>query len=259
MDIPFFVSDRAAQLLDSDNADEVVAAVEEMREKHGTTPVLIVIDTLNRNFGPGDENSTKDMTQFIAIIDEKLRMRYGCAVSIIHHSGLSTGDRARGASALKAALDFEYKMQKNADKTVTLTCTKCKDFEAPAPMTFRTEPVALTGWMDPDTGEELTSIVLVQTERVHVSKPLSGAKKIAFDSLLRVIETAGLSPVPASNGANVAHIDAWRADAYRNGISAEGTSAKKIAFYRAVKNLRSDCLVSMTDDFYWPNNEANLQ
>ena len=255
-DIPFFISDRPAQFLDPISADAVVAAVDEMREIHGD-PVLVIIDTLNRNFGPGDENSTKDMTQFIAIIDEKLRTRYSCAVSIIHHSGLSTGDRARGASALKAALDWEYKIQKNTDKTLTMTNTKCKDFEAPAPMTFRVELVTLAGWVDADTGQELTSVVLVPTERITHSKPLSGAKKIAFESLLRAIEESGSSPVSASNGANVVHIDVWRADAYRNGISPQDTKAKKMAFYRAVKTLQADSLVSTMDDYYWPSNDTN--
>jgi len=31
----------------------------------GSSPVLVVIDTVARNFGPGDENSTKDMSTFI--------------------------------------------------------------------------------------------------------------------------------------------------------------------------------------------------
>lgn len=96
-DAPFFVSDRAAQFLDAESAAEVVAAVDELQKLHGP-PVLIVVDTLNRNFGPGNESDTADMTKFIAAIDEHLRCRYQCAVLIVHHTGLTeknTGQEAR--------------------------------------------------------------------------------------------------------------------------------------------------------------------
>ncbi len=134
-DVPFFVSDRAARFLDSDGAAEVTQAVEDLVLDHGE-PVLIIIDTLNRNFGPGDENKTEDMTRFISVIDQNLRCRYRCAVLIIHHSGLTEKERARGASALRASLDWEYRMTKNADGTRILTCTKAKDHEEPPLVAF---------------------------------------------------------------------------------------------------------------------------
>lgn len=260
-DVPFFVSDRAAQFLDPDSANDVAVAVDEMRKIHGD-PVLVIIDTLNRNFGPGDENSTKDMTTFIAIIDAKLRTRYGCAVSIIHHSGLSATDRARGASALKAALDWEYKLQVNPNGTRTMSTTKCKDFKEPPPISFRIEPVTLSGWADPDTGEELTSLVLVQTEEIRKreDKSLTGAKKIAFAALLQAIKDSGTPPIPASNGSPVVNIDVWRAAAYRASISPAGTpEAKKMAFHRAITDLRNNDMVGTEDDFYWPNEVRSLK
>jgi putative DNA primase/helicase len=53
-DVPFFSSNRPAQLLDQASAFEVVQAIDELKSLHGA-PVFIIIDTLNRNFGPGDE------------------------------------------------------------------------------------------------------------------------------------------------------------------------------------------------------------
>ena len=50
-------------------------------------PVLIVIDTSVRNFGPGDENSTVDMNGFIAHVDSYLRAPYRCVALIVHHTG----------------------------------------------------------------------------------------------------------------------------------------------------------------------------
>lgn len=239
-DVPFFVSDRPVQFLDSESAGEMIKAVEELRAQHGD-PVLVIIDTLNRNFGPGDENSTQDMTQFIATIDGMLRSRYRCAVQIIHHSGLSTAERARGASALRAALDWEYRLQKNADGSRILSCTKSKDHEPPPTVSFIPETITLDGWVDPDDGEVMTSCVLRWAEGVTAAtRPLLGARKVAFDALVSIREEH-------------VHIDAWRDAAYAAGISPTSSSdAKRKAFQRAVCSLRDADLVRTTEDYWWP-------
>jgi RecA-family ATPase len=66
-------------------------------------PVLVVIDTLARSFGGGDENSTKDMNLFISEVD-RLRESLGCAVLVVHHPPHG-GTKLRGSSALPGALD----------------------------------------------------------------------------------------------------------------------------------------------------------
>jgi RecA-family ATPase len=66
-------------------------------------PVLVVIDTLARSFGGGDENCTKDMNLFIAQVD-RLRDSLGCAVLVVHHTP-HHGNKLRGSSALPGALD----------------------------------------------------------------------------------------------------------------------------------------------------------
>ncbi len=155
-DIPFFVSDRPAQFLDPDSAAQVVAAVDELRVLHGE-PVLVIVDTLNRNFGPGDEDKTPDMTRFVSVLDDAIRVPYRCAVAIVHHSGLQNKERARGNSALRAALDWEYRIQKNAaDGMLFLNCTKTKDHGPPPKICFMPETIALDGWVDPDDGEVMT-------------------------------------------------------------------------------------------------------
>lgn len=236
--VPFFVSDRPARFLDAEGAAEVTQAVEDLVLEHGE-PVLIIIDTLNRNFGPGDENSTSDMTSFISTIDEHLRCRYQCAVLIIHHSGLATTERARGASALRASLDWEYRMSKNADGARILTCTKTKDHTEPPALAFIPEEITLDGWTDPDDGEVMTSCVLCMTEATPDKKPLKGNTKIAFDALVSL----GV----------YSHIDAWRDAAYSSGISATSSrEAKKKAFQRAVRDLLDAGYVETEDDYYWP-------
>ncbi len=238
--VPFFVSDRPARFLDREGEEEVLRAVDELAAVHGN-PVLVIVDTLNRNFGPGDENSTADMTRFILAMDT-LRSRYRCAVLVIHHSGLAAADRARGASALRAALDWEYRLQKNADGTRTLTCTKAKDHGEPPALSFMPETIHLEGWTDED-GEAVTSCVLRLVDGVTTdTKPLTGSKKVAFDALVSI-------------GEEYVHVEKWRAAAYAAGITASVSSeAKKKAFQRAVMDLRNGGFVDTKNDFWWPSN-----
>ena len=120
-------------------------------------PSLVVLDTLARNFGGGDENSTQDMSRFVAACDT-IRNTYKCTLLVVHHSGHSDKHRARGAIALKAALDAEYQLVKK-DSQLTLTSTKMKDAEIPSPLTLELTSIELPGLMD-DYGSPVTSAAL---------------------------------------------------------------------------------------------------
>jgi len=86
---------------------EVETEVERISKETGTTPALIVIDTLARAMPAGkDENSTRDMGEFTNEVD-KLRDKLRCAMVIIHHTGNTETHRARGASSMLAAMDAE--------------------------------------------------------------------------------------------------------------------------------------------------------
>ena len=153
-DALLFKSKSAAQFLDTESANAVADAVEELAQQHGA-PALIIIDTLARNFGGGDENSTADMSAFVAAIDD-LKARFpGCAVLIVHHSGHADRQRARGAMALKGALDCEYRVEK-ANGTVRLINTKMKDAEPPCVLAFKLSFVMI--------GDGSTSAVLEAVE-----------------------------------------------------------------------------------------------
>ena len=67
-------------------------------------PALIILDTLARMFGPGDENAQKDMNAFIAACG-RLQAATGAAVLVVHHTGKDEAKGERGSSNLRAALD----------------------------------------------------------------------------------------------------------------------------------------------------------
>lgn len=119
-------------------------------------PVMIVLDTLARCYGGGDESSTQDMSKFVSACD-LIRQRYGCTILVIHHSGHADKTRARGAIALKAALDAEYRLA--SDAGLVLTSTKMKDAETPAPLAVRLVTVDLPDMVDED-GNPVTSAAI---------------------------------------------------------------------------------------------------
>lgn len=153
---PLFMSTKATALTDMDEAEALMAEVDAVAREHGA-PGLVVVDTVARNFGPGDENSTQDMGAFIAAAD-RIRARYACTVLLVHHTGHGDKSRARGAMALKGALDAEYRLEKDDDGTVRMTATKMKDAAEPEPLAFRIAQVELD--LVDDRGEPVTSAVL---------------------------------------------------------------------------------------------------
>ena len=133
-DTPLFKSNHAILLLNQAEADKLAAEIERMAAATGQAPRLIMVDTLARNFGPGDENKQEDANAFIAAVD-RLRRQWNCTIVIVHHSGHDM-DRARGSSVFKAAMDQEIAI-KGGNGKLEVSCTKMKDAEAPAARAFR--------------------------------------------------------------------------------------------------------------------------
>ena len=246
--VPFYVSSAPVAFLDSDSVAEAVEAVQSLAKDIGT-PRLVIIDTLARNFGPGDENNTGDMSRFVSVLDD-IRGQFDCAVIVVHHTGLAAADRARGASAFRAALDWEYRLEPKDDIRV-LACTKSKDHEPPQDMAFEPEPVGCD-WMDED-GTTISSIVLRQVEAPshgNKEKPLKGASKVAYDALMDLCTAWDVLKQTARPVA----IDVWRAKSYKRSISpSTEQDSKKKAFNRAVTALRDSGHVLTEDDQYWPS------
>lgn len=122
---------------------------------------LVVIDTLNRNMGDGDENSTKDMTKFITNVDKYIRST-GSAVLIIHHSGLANKERARGSGSVYGSLDHQFRVDKNDSNDMAVTCTKNKEGEIGWQKALKLKPVVV-GYDDEEC-EDVYSCILEDNE-----------------------------------------------------------------------------------------------
>ncbi|WAR44608.1 AAA family ATPase [Methylomonas rapida] len=179
--VDLYISHQPASLLNEDSLAAVIAGIDASIEKTGQKPVLIVIDTLARNYGPGNENSTEDMTRFIGSLDRLLN-RYGATILLVHHTGHGDQERGRGSSVLKAALDAEYKVHKKGDQ-ITFSCTKMKDAAHPQPLCFSLKEIEFKA----DDDSLITSVVLEKQNDLtfEESKPKKMGKnqQLALDRL----------------------------------------------------------------------------
>lgn len=235
-----------AALCDATATADLVAEIAAMPIK----PVAIAIDTLARNFGPGDENATRDMNQFVAGVDA-IRLATQAAIITPHHSGHAEKTRARGSSVLKAAIDTEFCIEKDGD-TVSMRCPKMKDAEAPPPVAWTLARQALP-WCDAD-GTPMNSAVLVPTEAVqngtfHKDERLTVAQRIALDALRTALTEHGVD----DRGVVAVAEDQWRQAAYNAGIASSDATqqAKRRAFQRARETLISTKLVCTHAGNYW--------
>lgn len=115
------ISNRAIGLDTNDGYKLVEQAIKELE----TPPEVIIIDTLSRHLMKSEENSNDDMARFINRLED-IRLKYGCTIILVHHTGKSTNNGARGASALKANVDFSFEVT-GKDKKCSLSCDKMKD------------------------------------------------------------------------------------------------------------------------------------
>lgn len=233
--LPMYASDKAANFRDPTHAEFVAGQIDRMVGVHGA-PKLIVVDTLARNFGDGDENSTGDMSAFVIAMDD-LRGRYpGSTILVVHHSGHGDKGRARGSSAFKAALDSEYQVAK-VDGVVTVTCKKMKEGAEPAPFGFAARFVKLG---EDEDGDEFGSLVLVPCDApTKGDKPLTTAQRRGLDALHAAFERHGA--IDEVNGRRGVKRENWK-DAFKIAYTGE-PSGLNSAFSQAIKSLEGRYVV----------------
>ena len=185
-----YFSETAADLFDDHGALKVLSEIKEIistwDKKDNLKPVIIV-DTVARNLGAGNESFASDMSVFINHVDD-IRKIFDATVILVHHTGHDTGNRARGSSALEAAADTVYFIKTDADGVMRIEAKKSKDHELPPPLSFKTIQVELP-WHDEDGNPE-TSLVLELTDYTPPPKTSGfGKNQIKALSILKELHS----------------------------------------------------------------------
>ncbi|SDK27360.1 helicase RepA family protein [Aliiruegeria lutimaris] len=133
---------------------------------------LIVIDTLNRSFNGGNENSPEDMGALIDNIVELIE-QVGCCVVLVHHSGKDAARGMRGHSSLLGALDTEIRIERG-EAGRTITVTKQREGEDGEQFAFRTTAVELG---QTPKGKVVKAVVAVPADLQEVKTANATASK----------------------------------------------------------------------------------
>lgn len=239
--VPFEAVPLAVPMLDKQAVAAVCQSIE-ASQNSSQPPALIILDTLARNFGEGDENSTQDMTKFIAAVHE-LMEKFGCTVLIVHHSGHAAPERARGSSALKGAADTEFRVKQDGKKIVSFELTKSKDGPLQTPMKFNFKPIELGQRRDGSSygSAVLTPAVNEEESPNKLPKGTLAAQKTFEDA---AVEYGQFSIAGEFNGVA---IENWRA-VFKAAHSGKSDDALRQAFSRARKSLIDVGHIALVDD-----------
>lgn len=166
----------------------------------GFTGGVIVLDTLAQAAVGADENSSRDMGELLAALQE-IQAALGGLVLVVHHLGKDTARGARGHSSFTAALDASIEVRREGDRR-SWVVAKAKDDSDGAEHFFRLEVVDVGEDAD---GEQITSCVVVPEESTadvmrRTLPPKSGNQKIIWDAigeLLRNSKYFGKAGAPA--------------------------------------------------------------
>jgi len=245
---PFFVCMETIDFLSSSDIERSIEALQARRE---IEPIqFIVVDTLSRAIAGADENSPKDMGQFVRHLDQ-IRGETGATILVVHHAGKDTERGARGHSLLRAAVDTEIEVKRADDGLVSCIVTKQRHHPTGKVLAFRLEGVRIN-----DDGEETAIVAIYTGDSVEPTRgKLSGHTRNAFEALQRAIEADG-ETIPQSrhtpSSARGVKIEHWRRYfAMLAGEEDRSTEALGKAFKRAVSRLRDMGRVGAWGDWVW--------
>ena len=248
---PFFVLPQAVNIRD---VAEVAALIGEIGETLPSDPALIVIDTLARSFGGGDENSGEAMGEFIAGCDEIRNAFDGAAVMVIHHAGKDTTRGARGHSSLFGAVDTELELKRNqGSDTVSIRNSKQKDAEESETIRLTARVVTL-----PPSGplalEEESSIVLDDAEGSEATEkrmPKGVNQRAVYGQIQRALSEVGKSELVDGKTRTVITASAAKTYAYMVIEKGDGKDRRHEVFKRAVDAMREKEIIGFYNDYYW--------
>ena len=192
---------------------------------------LIIIDTLARSFGGGNENASQDMGEFIQACDDIMH-EFEATVLIVHHTGKDNSAGARGHSSFFGALDTCMTLKKIGQHDILLHCEKQKDAPEFEDMQFCF--VTLCGDDDTPVLQRVATSTRPQKLKLGVNEQL------AIDTFMEA--TKG-RPIQCR-----LHLDEWRPH-FEKRHTGDTIKQKNDAFSRARRTLVSKGLMDADNDF----------
>ena len=210
---------------------------------------MIIIDTLARAMGSGDENSTSDMGSFIQNCDI-IRNITNAHVMVIHHSGKDETRGARGSSSLKAAIDTEIKVSQSKG-IISAKVEKQREGKTGNSFNFVLNPIKVGNDED---GEPIISCSLSEVEGVNNKEVLSKQVSQTYRVLTDLMIDKGLDYIPkrGMKMQKCVRVKDFKADFIKSGISSSDKQDNiNRAFNRAKHTLKDKGYIAECNGYIW--------
>ncbi len=184
---------------------------------------------------------------------EMLKERTGACVLLIHHTGKSAAQGARGHSSLRAAVDTEIEVTKE-DGSDVIEAEATKQRDMPRGKVFRYWLAGVDLGEDQD-GDAITTCVVeraadgAEPRRARVN----GKAEIALQALHTAVERHGVQRTGPDypDGKSVTK-DQWRDCAEMHGMfEGQAEASAKTTFNRAVSELNDKGLARGFNGIWW--------
>jgi len=241
---------------------DLVQAIDDLKAIHEIHFEMIIIDTLARAFGGGNENASEDMGAFITAAGA-IQGKYECSLLVVHHAGKDATKGLRGHSSLLGAVDTELeiiRIEGAQPPKGILHISKQKDGEDGQHIGFRMVEVT-TGSSGVIDFEGASSLAVEADEEMDTDRPnqatppnRTGAgmnQRLALSCLHDAIKKYGEMQVVDGMRNKCIKIDQWR-DEFKKRMGSDVMPATlNKAWYRVKADLADLQKVIIYGELCW--------
>jgi hypothetical protein len=247
----------------AEDFNALMMAVVQLVETTGIEFQLLIIDTLARAFGGGNENDSDAMGSFITSMG-KIQEFLACALMVLHHSGKDLAKGLRGHSSLLGAVDTQLEILRFEDQAKgIISLTKQKDGQDGIRIGFEMTEVEISS---SSLGFDPVVSLAVQASDEAVNQASKKAKNnagkgrnqsIAMESLGNVIKQKGIQKIVEGKLRTVVNLDDWRTEfRSKKGVTDDSELTVRKAFDKAWSRAQDDLHkfgeIGIRDKYVWP-------
>ena len=241
----------------------LMLAIERLVMESGVQFKQIIIDTLARAFGGGDENSASDMMQFVVACGRIQEIVQGAGLLILHHSGKNQALGMRGSSALLGAVDSELELMRFEDTMKGIVrIAKQKDGEDGIRYGFEMVEVEISGsslGFDPvvslavQASDEAANQASKKASKGNAGNAGNGKnQRLEMLCLETVVKAKGGIKYIDGKQRMAVNLEEWRLELWsKMGCSEEDRNKFNTAWSRAKTRLQEVGLVGIRDKLAW--------
>lgn len=246
----------------TEDFNALMLAVVQLVETTGIEFQLLVIDTLARAFGGGNENDSDAMGSFITSMG-KIQEFLACALMVLHHSGKDLAKGLRGHSSLLGAVDTQLEILRFEEQAKgIISLTKQKDGQDGIKHGFEMVEIEISSsslGFDPAVSLAVQASDEAVNQASKKSKNNAGKgrnQSIEMESLRSVVKQKGIQKIIEGRLRSAVNLADWRSEfRSKKGVTDDSTTLEKKAFdkawSRAQERLQDAGEVGIRDKFAW--------